>query len=127
MQQLQFESAWDKTIANDDREHIIQVFNKNMDLYHQSQGISFTSLRYAKNHKDDLLVIAIVHNTTNEPFIFKDQMVSYTVNHELIGEYSFSISVDHLPPKTSMPWTFIYPKGTYSLEVNKLGVLKLED
>ncbi|WP_165769140.1 hypothetical protein [Virgibacillus profundi] len=57
MQKLIFESAWDKTIAEQDRENIKQVFDK-VNLTAE-KSIQFTSLWQAKNHRGELLIAVL--------------------------------------------------------------------
>ncbi|MFD2045405.1 SLAP domain-containing protein [Ornithinibacillus salinisoli] len=116
MQKLLFEDAWDRTISDGDRKWIQHVFeNTKLPL----DQVLFTSLRQAINHRGDLLVSVIVHNTKNTEIAPVQQHFSYVVDHKLIAEHTFSIPT--IKSKTSMPWTFIFPKGSYKENEELLG------
>lgn len=110
MQKLIFESAWDKTIAEKDRERIKQSF-KEATL---APGISiqFTALWEAKNHRGELLVAVLIHNTSQQDFSFYNQKMTYTVNGTIFAAHTFSPPII-VEKQTSMPWTFIFPAGSF--------------
>ncbi|UFU00748.1 SLAP domain-containing protein [Radiobacillus kanasensis] len=107
MQKLVFEEKWDKTIANADRFFIEKVFSE-LTL-NDEDIIQFTPIRQAVNHKEDLLVTVIIHNTSGEGLSLNQQKLSYMENDYLMAEETFFLPVV-LPPFTSMPWTFIFPR-----------------
>ncbi|SOC15615.1 SLAP domain-containing protein [Ureibacillus xyleni] len=109
MQQLQFEASWDKALSPQDRQKIEQVFN---ETKHGSE-IHCTSLQVAMNHKEALLVTVIVHNFTNHLLTFHQTKVSYHIDEKCIADHAFTLPALAIPPKVSMPWTFIFPKGSY--------------
>ncbi|WP_068672633.1 SLAP domain-containing protein [Oceanobacillus sp. Castelsardo] len=108
-QTLQFEAAWDKTIANQDRERIEQEFLKVKENLSREEEIQFTTLRHAINHKGELLVTVLVHNTSNTDFTFYNHNLHYQANGETIAEHIFTIPRFVIEKETSMPWTFIFP------------------
>ncbi|WP_164669327.1 SLAP domain-containing protein [Virgibacillus doumboii] len=115
MQQLKFHPKWDKTIAEEDRNHITQSFQQ-ADLS-SDKTIQFTSLWHVKNHRGDLLVTTIVHNTSESSAKLDNQILTCHVNGKEVAEHTFS------PPftfetKTSMPWTFIFPEGSFAKNVH---------
>ena len=68
MQQLQFESSWDKQLAPQDRRNIEKIFQETKSL--NSTSVIFSPIREAINHKDALLVSVLVHNfTKNQPYL----------------------------------------------------------
>ncbi|ASK64040.1 SLAP domain-containing protein [Virgibacillus phasianinus] len=111
MQKLTFQSAWDKTIADRDRERIKETFQK-AELA-PGVDIQFTSLWQAKNHRGDLLVAMLIHNTSYQDYTFHNQEFSYVVNDTILAKYSFSPGVT-IQKQTSMPWTFIFPTGSFN-------------
>lgn len=111
MQQLMFESAWNRTVSTKDREKIMQAF-KNIEL-NEKEEIQLTPLWHAFNYQNDLLITAIVHNTSNKDFSFQNQKVQYIVHNDTIATHSFTLPTIFINAKTSMPWTFIFPKGRY--------------
>lgn len=107
MQKLVFEEKWDKTIANADRIFIEKVFSE-LTL-NDVDTLQFTPVRQAVNHREDLLVTVIIHNISGEGLFINQQKLSYLENEHLMAEETFSLPVA-IPPFTSMPWTFIFPR-----------------
>lgn len=111
MQQLQFETSWDKALSNQDRMTIEKIFN---DTKHQnSSKILFSQIREAFNHNEDLLVTVLVHNFTTDPFSFQNIRLRYSIDGEQVAEHIFYLAKLTVPVQVSMPWTFIFPKGSY--------------
>lgn len=127
MQRLVFESAWDKTIAPADRENIIKLFNETKD--NNEEGIILHSIRQAQNHRSDLLAIVLIHNFSDEILSFHKMDVTYTEQERELAKGQFSFPNLHLEPRTSMPWTFIFPKSalldTPSFENGRLIINKI--
>ncbi|WP_312095914.1 SLAP domain-containing protein [Niallia sp.] len=124
MQQLQFESSWDKQIAPQDRENIEKIFKETKDL--NSSSVVFSPIREAINHRDALLVSVLVHNFTEHPLTLIDAKLHYSVNNEVIAEKDFTLPDLVIPSQVSMPWTFIFPKDSYSVQnAFKSGRLEL--
>ncbi|MFS0672097.1 SLAP domain-containing protein [Ornithinibacillus sp. 179-J 7C1 HS] len=123
MQKLQYESAWDKTISPKDRTLVEETF-KHSTL--NGEPIQFTPLRFDWNYKNELLVLVIVHNTTNEDFTFNQTKLSLKDHEVTLAEHIFSTPNLNVEAKTSMPWTFIFPVGSYvkDQEVKK-GILEI--
>lgn len=111
MQQLQFEASWEKALSTQDRMNIQEIFNQSKHF--NGLEITCTTVRVAINHQEALLVTALVHNFSNTILTFKDTKVSYTIEGELIAENLFTLPALEIPAKVSMPWTFIFPKGSY--------------
>jgi len=112
MQRLQFELAWDKTIASLDRKFIERVFSEtNMDY---SDGILFTFLREATNHKGDLLVTVLIHNCFERKLSMEEITIAYRRGEKAIAIDTFTLPFE-INAKTTMPWTFIYSQP-YSTE-----------
>ncbi|SET16939.1 SLAP domain-containing protein [Oceanobacillus limi] len=108
MQTLQFHSKWEKTIAEKDRQSIEEVF-KNTCI-EAEDTIEFTLLSQAVNHKGELLLITLIHNTTNQNFTLNNQTIGYKTDEQNIIKHSFTYPTLTIPPKTSTPWTFIFPQ-----------------
>lgn len=107
MQQLQFESAWDKTIADQDRKRIERIFAETN--FHQDQDITLAPATVAKNHKGQLLVTVLIHNFTNESYAFHGKTLQYKEKNQIKGEHTFDSPTLTIAEQTSMPWTFIFP------------------
>jgi len=112
MQQLQFEAAWNKTLCTEDRELIQTIFNetKNVD----NSGIHFSPIREAFNHKKELLVTVLIHNFTQNPYMFDNTRIVYENTQEIIAEKLFTFKSLVIPPFVSIPWTFIFPEDSYT-------------
>jgi SLAP domain-containing protein len=125
MQELQFESAWDKQIAPQDRENIEKIFKETKHI--NSSSVIFSPIREAINHKDALLVSVLVHNFTEYPLTFQNTILYYSVNDEVIAEKEFTLPDLVIPSHVSMPWTFIFPKDSYRMQDSfKHGRLELK-
>ncbi|WP_404452181.1 SLAP domain-containing protein [Virgibacillus necropolis] len=124
MQKLIFHPAWDKTIANQDRERIKKSFETtSLD---PDKNVQFTSLSQAKNHRGDLLVMVLIHNTSHQELEFKNQPLIYKINDNQIAEHTFTLPVT-LKQETSLPWTFIFPAGIFNdTEPYQDGVLIMQ-
>lgn len=125
MQQLKFEPSWDKALAAQDREQIELIFQKTKDLVIET--VLFSPIREALNHKKEFLVTVLVHNFTDQELIFDQTRLVYMINEELVAEHFFTIPTLNLPPKTSMPWTFIFPVHSLVEErPSSSGFIRLE-
>lgn len=110
MQQLQFESAWDKTIADQDRTRIERIFSETN--FHQDRDITLAPVTVAKNHKGQLLVTALIHNFTEDSFRFHGKTLQYKEKNLIKATHTFDSPTLTIPKQTSMPWTFIFPKDS---------------
>jgi SLAP domain-containing protein len=104
MQKLEFEASWDKTLSIKDRKRIEQVF-----IETKGKNIALIRLWEAVNHKRDLLVTALVHNTGQQVLSFDNKRLRYLENNKLVAEHIFTLPTLTIQPQTSMPWTFIFP------------------
>lgn len=104
MQTLSFEQAWDRTIAPEDRQYIQHLFEKTSF----ENGVHFTLIREAINHKQETLVTVLIHNCEETPLILNDICIAYQNEVEQMCEF-FSLPIQ-INPFTSMPWTFIFPE-----------------
>lgn len=105
--QLQFEKSWNKALANIDRARIEQLF------LHAKKSEHFTAIREAINHEKTLLITTLVHNREHEPLTFNDVSLSYVIDAQVIANATFTLPKLIIPPHTSMPWTFLFPLGSY--------------
>lgn len=112
MQHLQFEKSWDKALSGQDRSYIEKVFVETKHL--NSTGVIFSPIREAINHKEALLVTVLVHNFTDQPLTFDNVRLLYRIGEESIAEMVFTLPNLVVPNKVSMPWTFIFPKESYT-------------
>lgn len=108
MQKLEFEVAWDKTIAPADRKVIIDLFNQTKNK--QTESIVLLPIRQALNHRNDLLATVLLHNFTDSIFSLEAIDLAYLENDRVIATHHFSFPGLTLPKETSMPWTFIFPE-----------------
>ena len=126
MQQLQFEAAWEKTLAPQDLEYIKGIFQKTKDL--TSSRILFSPIREAINHKGELLVTVLVHNFSDLLVKFTNTRLLYKIQGDIKAEKAFTLPTLVIPPQVSMPWTFIFPKDSYtpssSFENGQLEIFK---
>ncbi|MDY0395182.1 SLAP domain-containing protein [Virgibacillus halophilus] len=116
-QKLQFEPAWDKTISKRDRREIEQTFDSLISL--PKSGIHFSLLRQAKNYQNSLLLTVLIHNRNSEPFVFDNPVLQYRMDDLIFARHAFVFSYT-IPKKTSLPWTFIFPAGTYTEQATRL-------
>lgn len=111
MQRLFFEAAWDKTIAPQDRSRIEEIFAET--AFDKKNDIAFSPVREAVNHRKELLVTVLVHNFKNQEITFADTKLGLRCDGKLTAEHVFSMPLS-IPPETSMPWTFIFPAGSWT-------------
>ncbi|GGM24419.1 hypothetical protein GCM10011351_07730 [Paraliobacillus quinghaiensis] len=116
MQRLEFEKAWDRTIAQEDRKRIEKIFSETG--HKNEQNIVFTLLNVARNHKKDLLVMVLIHNFSLEPYQIKDETLEYKENNQLVARHRFALPTPMIPAQTSMPWTFIFPENSLASDAN---------
>ena len=107
MQQLQFESSWDKALSAQDRDTIEKIFNNTKGQHYST--IVFSPIRQAINHRNELLITVLVHNFSQQPLQFKDTRLVYSNETEVLAENIFTLPTMTIPPQVSMPWTFIFP------------------
>ena len=105
MQRLKFEPAWDKTISSRDRKLIEEIFSgTSLD---QDDGVHFTFLWEATNHKGDLLVTVLIHNCYEKKLSMKELTIAYRHGEQVIAADTFNLPFE-INSKTTMPWTLIY-------------------
>ncbi|MFC7686468.1 SLAP domain-containing protein [Ureibacillus sp. GCM10028918] len=125
MQQLQFEASWDKALSAKDRLKIEGIFTETKNINHSD--ILFSPIREAINHEESLLVTVLIHNFTDYPFGIHHISLLYSVQGEAFAEGVFTQPALTVPSKVSMPWTFIFPKGSYrtqtAYENGQLGLI----
>ena len=111
MQQLRFEPAWDRTLSTIDRQVIKNIFQETKHIHNSS--IIFSPIREAKNHSEALLITVLIHNGTDQPLTIHNKRLQYKIRDEVIGDHLFHLPALSVPSNVSMPWTFIFPKGSY--------------
>ncbi|QUG40263.1 SLAP domain-containing protein [Psychrobacillus sp. INOP01] len=124
MQKLQFESSWEKAIAIKDRELITDIFqNSNTE---SEQSIRLEPIWEAMNYKGEVLVTVLIHNFTNTVLTFQNQKFVYIEQETVIAEQIFTVPQLIIKPKTSMPWTFIFPIESLEMkEIHGSGKLQM--
>ncbi len=108
MQILYFEPAWERTIATEDRQNIIEKFDQTK--LKVENGIHFTFLWAAENHKKELLITVLIHNVRSYPLQLNDTVIAYTNNDGTQYINTFYLK-EIIPTHHSMPWTFMFPKS----------------
>ncbi|RPF50628.1 SLAP domain-containing protein [Aquisalibacillus elongatus] len=109
---LVYEEKWDQNLSREDRRKIEEVFDETKE---SDQAIEAVTLWHAFNHKNELLVTALIHNRSENDIIFDHTHITYRTLDETIAEDTFTIPRLVVQPNTSMPWTFIFSKS----EVNE--------
>lgn len=121
MQQLFFEAAWDRTISDQDRRHITELFEAKD--HEKGKGLESTYINHATNHRGDLLYTVMLHNYQDIAYAFVDKNASLQDPDGSIITEKFTIPVN-LSPRTSMPWTFIFPSSmTDNINVSEASFL----
>ena len=112
MQQLRFESSWEKALSAQDRNYIEKIFNDTKQQHHST--IVFSPIREAINHRNELLITVLVHNFSHNPLTFENTRLVYSNEQEILAEKAFTLPSLTIPAHVSMPWTFIFPihRGT---------------
>ncbi|WP_010676822.1 SLAP domain-containing protein [Bacillus timonensis] len=113
MQKLVFEDAWNRTISQKDREEIELIFHHAVSNLHT--GVTFSTVRIAINYKNELLVTAIVHNKTEQNLVFENTPLQVHDGDLMLADHTFTLPALQVPPETSMPWTFIFPAGSFEI------------
>lgn len=127
MQTLQFESSWEKTISIRDRELITEIFQDNNSSMIDGQIIRLVPIWEALNYKGEILITVLIHNFTDIEQIFQKQKIAYIEKETIIAEHTFTVPKLIIKPKTSMPWTFIFPVESLRMkEINGNGNLELQ-
>lgn len=104
-QTLYFEPAWEKAISKSDRQFILATFEK--QHFASGANLMSTYLQHAYNHRHQLLYTVLIHNFRNCAYLFKDKKVTLLdVKGSFISD-TFTLPVK-IPPRSSMPWTFIF-------------------
>ena len=124
MQKLYFEPAWDKTIAPRDREKIINHFHER--IKHFKDGIHFSFLWEAENHKGQKLVTVLIHNGEEIEFRLQDTVIAYYRwdLHVATGIFDLPCVI---PGTTTMPWTFIFSQSNETNRAAQHTILNEEE
>lgn len=119
MQYLQFESSWEKALAAQDRQNIESIFSKAKNQ--NGSNIICSAIREAINHKEELLVSVLVHNFTDHTITFNNTRLLYSKQGANIADKTFTLPTLAIPSQVSMPWTFIFPKNSYTPQTNLMN------
>lgn len=104
-----FESAWDRTLAEKDRNEIERVFSEiNAE---GKEGYQAVLLKTAFNYKQEFLVTVLLNNYSKIPMSLLGKKVVYKEKDQTLGEFESAYTLE-VPAQTSMPWTFIFPAGS---------------
>ncbi|MDX8046873.1 SLAP domain-containing protein [Gracilibacillus sp. S3-1-1] len=124
MQKLFFEDAWDRTISKEDRLNIKKVFEQTKK--NAEEGITFVPVRSAINHRNDLLIISLIHNFQPEGTNLTNITIQLFQGDRHIASRHIKEERLRLSAKTSMPWTFIFPEIGYENQHPTHYSLKVE-
>lgn len=109
MQKLVFESAWDRTLAQKDRQEIERVFSE--IVVEGKEGHQAVTLKTAFNHKREFLVTVLLNNYSKRSLSLLGKKLVYKEKGQTLGEFESAYKLE-VPAQTSMPWTFIFPEGS---------------
>ncbi|KAB7672169.1 SLAP domain-containing protein [Bacillus sp. B1-b2] len=126
MQSLVLQTSWERAIAPQDREVIESLFHETKN--NNTELVVFSPIKEAINHKKDLLITVLVHNFSEQTLKFENTKIVYRVEDHVIAKHNFTIPVLPIPPMISMPWTFLFPEGSYSSnQPYESGILRLSE
>ena len=124
MQILNFETSWEKAIATKDRKLITEIFQKSNTT--DGQSIRLEPIWEAMNYKGEVLITVLIHNFMDKGLTFQNQKFIYLEKESIIAEHIFTVSQLVIKPKTSMPWTFIFPiESLHQKEIHGNGKLEI--
>ncbi|WP_277585272.1 SLAP domain-containing protein [Psychrobacillus antarcticus] len=124
MQNLQFEPSWEKALASKDRELITDIFQKSNRT--NGQSIQLEPIWEAMNYRAEVLITVLVQNFTNTELTIQNRKIVYLEKDIIIAEHTFTIPQLIVKPKTSMPWTFIFPiESLQRSEIQGKGKLEM--
>ena len=104
MQQLVFHPAWEKQLSTQDRALIEDVFER---TYTEQYDVLTTPfIRAAFNHKQQLLVMVLIHNFTHRAIGIHEKFVQLSQGEHFF-EQQFTVPT-RIAAFSSMPWTFIF-------------------
>src|SRR5699024_12878279 len=91
----------------EDREQREHVVNQNARV--NTNGVEVTVLKEATNHNGHVLVTMLIHNRSEDDLAIDNAVIEYRRKGQQIATDTFKLPFV-IPPKTSMPWTFIYTR-----------------
>lgn len=116
MQSLVWQEKWATTLSKQDRREIEGIFSQSVRHLHKGM-VNFTPIWQAKNHRNDLLISVVIHNTTEDRFALQNTPIAYIAENETtLAQHTFTTNQIVVEPNTSMPWTFIFPGAGDVLE-----------
>lgn len=121
---LVFEPKWDKALPSADRRKIEQTFQNSVQPNSVNKQMTFTPLWQARNHRSDLLVTVLINNYSRQAYSFSNTTLQYVEDDTVKAEKHFTLERVFVPPDSSMPWTFIFPKSSFTdIPINLSGDL----
>src|SRR5699024_5974773 len=105
MQQLFFEAAWDRTISDQDRRYITELFEAKD--HEKGKGLESTYINHSINHRGDLLFTFMLHNYQDIAYSFVDKNASLQDPDGNIITEKYTILVN-ISQRTNMQWSFIF-------------------
>jgi SLAP domain-containing protein len=116
--ELSYEPTWKKALSEQDYQLIERIFE---ETSRPKEGkLQFTSVRAAYNHRGDLIATALIQNSQNDSFSIHELPLLYREHGQEIAEHTFTLSRLVIPPHTTMPWSFLFPKESQ----NKKALLR---
>ncbi len=120
MQKLYFEPAWDRTIAQRDRNKITKMFQE--QAAHIHNGIHLSFLWNALNHKGERLVTVLIHNREETASHLQETVITYYEHDRQIATGTFSLPSE-IAGKTTMPWTFIFAQSNQTDKPSQYNII----
>ncbi|WP_181833146.1 SLAP domain-containing protein [Bacillus taeanensis] len=107
-QELVYEPTWKRVLSEQDHDLIEKIFERTPP---PTEGeIQFIPIRAAYNHRGDLIATALIQNSKNSSFSVYELTLIYKENGTELAKHVFTIPRLHIPPHTTMPWSFLFPK-----------------
>lgn len=123
-QSLSLDPAWEKQISPQDRHLVETAFDQAKEEINHLK--TFTYLRHDFNHEGALLLVVLLHNWSRRPLKLLDEtLVCFNTQQVEVARHVFSLPFQ-LSAKTSTPWTLIFPKGTYQVNINNPGSFSVD-
>lgn len=107
---LKFEDKWEKTISENDRKLILEVYER---FPIQPGKITFAPVRVSMNHKGDLLATVLIRNGDQSDWTLENKNLCYVESGEIAAKGCFSHPSLTVSAQSAVPWTFIFKSSTF--------------
>lgn len=123
MQTFELQDAWQRTISDHDKNELTTLFKKTQPR--EKESITCIPYRLAYNHRQELLCTVLIHNTKDSSVDIGRATVQLLHQNSIVANHDFHFSLQ-LDKKTSMPWTYIFPKKSYESSLSVELVRNIE-